>query len=314
MTGRILLAAPLLAIAAPASAELPDGVRAMIEAAIERGDKAKVDAVIEVARETHPGDLAEIDTLYAAFEQTQRELAAAREAAKLRDIRNAGLLENWSGKGEIGAFRSTGNSDNTGLTAGLQLTRTGIDWTHKLRGRADYQRTNGVTSREQFFAAYEPNFQISERVYAYGLAQYERDRFQGFLSRYSVSGGLGYQVIAEPDMQLSVKAGPAWRYTDLVIGGSESNLAALLGVDFGWSITDRLKLTQETSAVADAGGQATLFVDGQNTSLNVITGLDAKVSDKVTIRASYAYEYDSNPPPGAENTDTLTRFTFVYGF
>ena len=314
MTGRILLALPFLAIAAPASAELPEGVRAMIEAAIERGDKAKVDAVIEVARETHPDDLTEIDTLYAAFEQTQRELAAAREAAKLRDIRNAGLLENWSGKGEVGAFRSTGNSDNTGLTAGLQLTRTGIDWTHKLRGRADYQRTNGVTSREQFFAAYEPNFQISERVYAYGLAQYERDRFQGFLSRYSISGGLGYQVVAEPDMQLSVKAGPAYRYTDLVIGGSEKNLAALLGVDFGWSITDRLKLTQETSAVADAGGQATLFVDGQNTSLNVITGLDAKVSDKVTIRASYAYEYDSNPPPGAENTDTLTRFTFVYGF
>ena len=314
MTGRILLALPFLAIAAPASAELPEGVRAMIEAAIERGDKVKVDAVIEVARETHPDDLTEIDTLYAAFEQTQRELAAAREAAKLRDIRNAGLLENWSGKGEVGAFRSTGNSDNTGLTAGLQLTRTGIDWTHKLRGRADYQRTNGVTSREQFFAAYEPNFQISERIYAYGLAQYERDRFQGFFSRYSVSGGLGYQIIAEPDMQLSVKAGPAYRYTDLVIGGSEKNLAALLGVDFGWSITDRLKLTQETSAVADAGGQATLFVDGQNTSLNVITGLDAKVSDKVTIRASYAYEYDSNPPPGAENTDTLTRFTFVYGF
>ena len=184
MTGRILFALPLLALATPASAELPDGVRAMIEAAIERGNKAKVDAVVEVARETHPDDLAEIDTLYAAFEQTQRELAAAREAAKLRDIRNAGLLENWSGKGEIGAFRSTGNSDNTGLTAGLQLTRTGIDWTHKLRGRADYQRTNGVTSREQFFAAYEPNFQISERVYAYGLAQYERDRFQGFLARY----------------------------------------------------------------------------------------------------------------------------------
>jgi putative salt-induced outer membrane protein len=29
---------------------------------------------------------------------------------------------------------------------------------------------------------------------------------------------------------------------------------------------------------------------------------------------SYTIDYDSNPPPGAVSTDTLSRFTLVYDF
>ena len=311
-----LYAIPLLAAvtSAPVQAELPEPVKAMIDAAIESGDPATVQAVTSVARQTNPDDAEEIDALLASFNQEQAQLAAAQAAEKEEAIRTASLLENWSGKGEFGAFRATGNSSNTGVTAGLSLKRQGIDWTHKLRGRADYQRNNGVTSREQYFFAYEPNLKVSERMFVYGLAQYERDRFQGFSARYAISGGIGYKFIDEPDIQLSAKVGPAYRVTDFVNGDSESRIAGLLGVDFDWSITDRLKLTHETNAVAETGGSATVIVDSNNTSLNFVTGLNAKVSDKLTTRFSYAVEYDSNPPAGSENTDTLSRVTLIYDF
>lgn len=314
MKKSIILGAALACCATPAAAQMPESVRAMIDAAIAKGDPAKVQTVVEIARETNPEDLAEIDAVYAVYTDSLAREAKAQETAKLAEIRDAGLFSRWNGNGELGGFRSTGNSTNTGLTAGLQLTRTGIDWTHKLRARADYQRTNGFTSREQYFASYEPNIEINDRLYGYGLAQFEHDRFQGFDGRYSVSGGLGYKFIESEDLNLSAKAGPAYRYTDLSAGGSESRLAALVGVDFGWSITDRLKLTQQTSAVADGGGQATLFIDGQSTSINAITGLEAKVSDKLSMRASYQVDYDSEPPAGAVTTDTQTRVSLVYGF
>jgi putative salt-induced outer membrane protein len=48
--------------------------------------------------------------------------------------------------------------------------------------------------------------------------------------------------------------------------------------------------------------------------LSLVTALDAKVSDRITTRFSYALDYDSDPPPNAVSTDTLTRFTLVYGF
>ena len=307
-------AAGLITQPTAALAELPEPVRAMIDAAIATGDEGKVRIVIELARATNPADTDEIDAIAAAFESAMAARRTAKAKAKEEAIRTAGLFENWSGKGEFGAFRATGNSSNTGITTGLTVDRQGIAWRHRLTGRVDYQRANGVTTREQFLARYEPNVNVSVRFYAYALAQYERDRFQGFSGRYAVSGGIGYQALKADDVQLSVKAGPAYRVTEFVDGRSESRIAGLIGLDFDWAITDRLKLTQDTSAVAEAGGSAVAIIDSRNTSLDLITGLDAKINSSLSARFSYAVEYDSNPPPGAVQTDTLSRVTLIYDF
>jgi putative salt-induced outer membrane protein len=57
-----------------------------------------------------------------------------------------------------------------------------------------------------------------------------------------------------------------------------------------------------------------LIVDSAATSLKLVSGLEAKVSDRLTTRFSYSVDYNSNPPAGAVGTDTLSRFTLVYGF
>jgi len=310
-----LVALPLLAAsAAPAAAELPQPVRAMIEAAIAGGDPAKVATVVEFAKQTNPDDGAEIDALHRAFQAKQSELAAAEKARKEEDIRTAGVLENWGGRGQVGAFQSSGNSEMIGVTLSLALERTGIDWQHRLRASADYQRSNGRTSREQYLAAWEPRYQIDQTLFAYALAQYESDRFQGYSSRYSLSGGLGYKVLASRAAQLSVKAGPAWRRVDYIDGTGGSSFGALAGLDFNWQLAKQLKLTQDADLVADAGGEATAFVDSNTVSAVLATGFEAQISNSLSTRLSYTIDYDSNPPAGAVSTDTLARFTLVYGF
>jgi putative salt-induced outer membrane protein len=308
------LAFAALCLSTPAAASLPEPVRAMIEAAIATGNKDKIAAVVEAAKATNPEDHAEIDALHGAFLDEQKAAAELAAQEKERALRTAGPLERWTGRGEIGAYLSSGNSNNEGLTAALSLDRKGIDWSHKLRARVDYQRANGRTSREQYFAAYEPRFQINQRLFAYGLAQYEQDRIQGFTGRYAVSGGVGYHVIDGNHLDLSIKTGPAYRVTDFTTGETDSRLAALLGADFDWRISDRLTFTQDSNMVAESGGQATVFVDSRNTTLNLVTGLEAKVSDRLTTRLSYQVDYNSDPRPGAVSTDTLSRFTLVYGF
>lgn len=301
-------------ISAPARAELPDPVRAMIEAAIATGDATKVAAVADVAKATNPDDVAEINAMLSAFRAEQRELAAAQAAAEREEIRQAGLLQNWSGKGQIGASQSSGNTDSVGLTASLNLQRKGIDWTHKLLTTVDYQRTEGVTSREKILARYEPRFDVSDDLYVFGLAQYERNRFQGLSARYSASGGVGYQVLQGPEVRLSIQGGPAYRRTEFVGGMNEDQIAALLALDFDWRISDNVTLTQDTSATAQGGGSALVFVSSENTSLTAITGVELGITDRLTTRLSYQVDYESDPPAGAVSTDTITRFTLVYGF
>ncbi len=309
-----LLAVSLTTQHGTARAELPPSVRAIINAAIATGDESKVSTVAELARTTNPSDAEEIDAVLATFEAAVSARKASEAAEREAKVRSAGPFDNWSGKGEFGAFRATGNSSNTGITTGLTIARQGINWRHNLTGRVDYQRANGVTTREQFLGRYEPNVKISDRFYAYALAQYERDRFQGFLARYAISGGIGYQALQKDDVQLSLKAGPAFRFNDFVDGRSESRIAGLIGIDFDWNITDRLKLTQDTNAVAETGGSAIAIIDSRNTSIDLVTGLDATIYRTLKARFSYSVEYDSNPPPGAVQTDTLSRVTLIYDF
>ena len=313
-----LLATSLLACPTIALAELPEPVRAMIEKAQESDDIEAMAVLIDLADETFPGNSEELNAIMKEFrDRVEAKLAIEEQQKKLEQeeaIRTAGIFENWNGKGELGAFRSTGNAENTGVTAALSLTREGINWRHKLIGRADYQESNGITTREQYFASYEPNVRISDDLYAYALGQYEGDRFQGFSARYALSGGIGYKIVDRPDLKLSAKAGPAYRVTRFLDGRSESRIAGLLGVDFDWNITDRLQLTHDTNAVAETGGTAVVIVDSRNTSLNLATGLNAKISNRVSARVSYTIEYDSNPPPGAVQTDTLSRVTLIYDF
>ncbi|WP_086620072.1 DUF481 domain-containing protein [Erythrobacter tepidarius] len=306
--------AALLCASCPALAMLPEPVRAMIDAAIATNDEAKVRTVVEIAKQTNPDAVAEIDAMLTAFETRLTEKKTAEAAAKEAAIRSAGLFDNWSGKGEFGAFRATGNSSNTGITAGLSVARQGIAWRHRLTGRVDYQRANGTTTREQYLARYEPNYELSDKIYLYALAQYERDRFQGFSGRYAISGGLGYQALKRDDIQLSLKTGPAYRVTEFTDGRSESRIAGLAALDFDWKITERLTLTQDANAVAEAGGSAVAIIDSRNTTLDLVTGLNAAISSKLSARFSYAVEYDSNPPPGAVQTDTLSRVTLIYDF
>lgn len=283
-----------------AHAALPDPVKAMIEAAIASKNDADVQIVVKLAKSTNPDDVAEIDTMLASYAAEKAALTAAEEQKKLQ----AGFFENWSGQGELGGFHSTGNTNSTGVSASLKLKKESVKWRHNLRALADYQRTNGTTDREQFLAAYEPNYKFNERLYAYGLAQYERDRFQGFSSRVTLSGGLGYAVIKSDDAMLNVKAGPAWRKTTIVGGGSNSSIAGLAALDSFWQVSDNLRLTQDLSA----------YVESDNSTFTSTTGLEAKLIGALSARLSYSWEHETDPPLGVEKTDKVSRATLVYDF
>ena len=309
-----LLFAAMCLPAFPAAAELPEGVQAMIDAAIATGDAQKVETVLELARQTNPDETEALDAIAAQWKAARTAKAAETKAAKEEKIRTAAILDLWSGEGEIGAFQSTGNTDSLGIAASVKAKREGLKWSHHIRARVDLQRQDGDTKREQLLAAYEPRWQFNDDMFVYGLAQIERDRLQGLTRRYAVSGGLGYKVFDREGLKLAIKAGPAYRVTDYTDGTSASRIAGLFGADFDWEILDGLTFTQDANALAEGGGEVQVLVDGSNTSINLVSGLDFRISEKLRSRLSYAVDYDSNPPEGAVGTDTLTRFTVIYGF
>lgn len=282
----------------------PDPVGNLVGAAIASGKDADVEAVAKLAREINPDRAAEIDARVAAYRAERQRIKEAEAAAARAKLAAAKFWQNWKGEGQIGATLSTGNARSKGLSAGLALARKGIDWNYKFRALADYQRTNGRTSVERFLVEAEPQYHVSDRGFAYGLARWEQDRILGYHTRWNVSGGLGYKVIDGKVTTLSLKGGPAWRATDFTSGLHDSELTGLAGLDFAWQVSPALRLTQVASTT----------VGERKTTTSSLTALNAKLSGALSARVAYSADVDTNPPPGIEKVNTLTRFTLVYGF
>ncbi|MEH6756353.1 MAG: DUF481 domain-containing protein [Parasphingorhabdus sp.] len=326
MLSRLYLAGSVIACisAMPAQAALPDAVTAMLDAAITSGNDADIQSVVKLAKVTNPDDISEIDAMLEAYNQQQAELAAAKAQAKADALKAAadvaakdeddGFFDKWSGEGQIGGLLSTGNTRNTGISGGLKLKKEAEKWRATFRALADYQRTNGATSKEQFNVTLEPNYKFNERLYVYGLAQYERDRFQGFAGRYTISGGLGYTVVNKDGITLNIKAGPAYRMTEFIGGGSDKRLAALFGLDFDWQIAKNLKLTQDAGAKLGSSTSAVAVISPGSNSFNATTALNAKLLGSLSARFSYSVEHETDPPASRLKTDTVSRMSLVYGF
>lgn len=304
MPSFLIFAAPLLLDAAtpaplvpPLSPSIPGPVKAMLDAAIASDNDGEIVTVAKYARTAAPAATAAIDAAVAAWKQ-QRE---ARQRARARD---AGVLDLWHGKAELGAYLTTGNTQDIGVSGALDLTRESLRWRHKLHLAADYKESAGIVSREHYLAAYEPNFKFSPRGYVYGAAQYESDRFLGYDDRYSASLGAGYSAVRSPAVKLDLEIGPAYRKTDFTDATRENSVAARGSVDFGWKVTRAINVTQVASA----------YVQRINSTVSSTTALNAKLIGPLAAQFSYAVQYESTPPLGRTGTDTTSRAALVYSF
>jgi putative salt-induced outer membrane protein len=292
---------PYIAVEAP---HLPDDVKSMIEAASKTKDSAVVSAVVKAALSTQPYDKEEIRSMHQAFlDANAREIAEKANAERER-IRRAALLELWTGKVELGAFRATGNTSNFGYTGAVKLDRKGLNWQHTVQLNADYQKDRGNVSREQYGASYQPRYTLNDGLFTYGRVQYEKDRIQGYLDRYSLSGGLGYRILKRENVSLLMEVGPALRRTRYVEGPQETSWSALTSIDFDWQILPTMKLTQDASSYIETG----------NSTFTSATGFEVGMARGLKTRLSYSIEHETSPPDGSLKTDTISRFSLVYGF
>lgn len=279
-------------------------VRATIDAAIAKGDEKEVAAVLKFAKLANPASAAEIEAIQKAYQSAQDDKRKAQERQKLERLANAGPLDNWKGQAELGAFRSTGSTRNLGVYAALSGEREGLNWRHKINVRAEFQQTNDVTSTERVLASWQPNYKVDDRLYGFGLAQYEHDRSLGYSNRYTAGGGLGYGVLAQSKLKLDVEGGPALRYTDPLAGENEATVAGRASMNLKWTINPRIQFTQNGSVYYEPG----------DTSANASAALDTQLLGALKVRLSYNILYEHDAPAGRDNLDTTSRATLVYAF
>lgn len=294
--------------ACPAQAQLPEAAKQLIVSAAREGDAGELATIVKFARKSYPDDGVEIDTLLLSLSDTgpaAQPVAIAPPAPPPPEAAPpAEPPVVWSGRGDLGGFHTSGNTDSFGITGGATIARRGPVVTHQLRLRGDYQETDGKTSREYLNAAYQGDWRISERHYALGIVDYERDVLAGFDHRTTTSLGLGWRAIEEEGVVLALEAGPAYRHDWLRNGDEGSNLAGRGALTSSWQMNDNVKLSHNVEIVAQE----------ESNSLRTITGLQAKLTSRISSQISYDLRYQDRPLFGKESTDTITRIGLTYDF
>lgn len=276
---------------------LPPTVREMLEAAIANGNETDIATVAKIARQTNPGSADEIQQLVNSWKERTK---ATHDTV----ICEASFAELWTGRVEAGGFRSTGSTSEIGISASATATRNGLQWSHKLSASADYRRANGVTSRERYFASYEPKYQFDPRGFAYGLAQFERDTSIGYDERYTASAGVGYKLIVSNPVDLLVDIGPSVRHAKYLIGVRETKLGARGSMALAWRASPTLTFKQTAAGYAESDVY----------SLNALTSMETKVTTRWSAALSYNVQYESETLLSSRNFNTLSRVTLSYDF
>ncbi|MBV9840792.1 MAG: DUF481 domain-containing protein [Sphingomonadaceae bacterium] len=292
---------------------LPPEARDLIEKAIASGDQTQVKAVVALARQNYPQGAAQIAALTAENDARVAEKAAAAARERADRLASASFLALWKGQIEIGGSRSTGNSDTLALYGGLTLDREGLKWKQHLAARADYQKTDGTTTVEKITAQWQPQYKLDDRLYVFGLAQYDHDRFLGLDDRYTGGVGAGYGVVRGPHLKIDLEGGPAFRHTDFIdVPNSEitsdephsNTLAGRASLAVDWKPSAAVELQHHTA----------VFVERGDSSVVSTTALDSKLFGPLKARLSYDVNYESNPIGDAKNLDTISRAALVYSF
>lgn len=276
---------------------IPEPIVRIIAEAARTGNPATLQSTVDLAKATNPGSVAEIDDLAV-------QLRKEAEAARIAKLRSQTFFEGWKGEGEIGASLTTGTSNNKTLALGVHLNKEDLEWRHKIVGIANYQRSDDVTTAERYLASYEGNYRFTPRVYAFGLLQWEQDRFAGFNARYSRSFGAGYTIVDTPMFNWQISSGPALRQTKLVTHEAESDASLRADTLLLWNISPSTVFNEELGA----------YVGGSDSTYFSTTSLTTKIMGNLSARTSFNITSEGSPPAGIDNTNTITRLTLVYSF
>lgn len=293
----VLLAAPLLLANAEDPNGIPPAIKAMLDAAMNAGSESDVATIVKYAKAASPESAEMVMKIAATWNDDRRQTAQ-------RKLREADFFDLMKARAELGGYVSSGNTENVGLAASVEIKREGLDWRHKLRLQADYQESLGLVTRERYLAAYEPNWKLGDRSYVYGAAQYESDRFSGFTDRFSLSAGAGYSAIKRPGMKLDLEVGPAYRSTRLITDTTESNVAARGSLDFDWKLSRGITVRQNASA----------YLQDANSTISSKSALLARLIGPLSAQLSYTLQYESMPPASRKSTDTTSRAALVLDF
>ncbi|ADC72799.1 protein of unknown function DUF481 [Thioalkalivibrio sp. K90mix] len=213
--------------------------------------------------------------------------------------------EGWETSIELGASKTTGNTESTTANARFRSQHTSEEWRNRLRLDGHYHEEDDNTTGERYVGGYQLDRKLGEHDYLFGAARYERDRFSSYVYQGSLTTGYGRRLVDFERVKLDAEIGGGMRqYRERAEGDRDREPVARLAGNFRWDFSENARLTDEL-----------LILHGSdNTEIENILSLTADMTSRLALRTSFTVKHNTDVEPGTENTDTITDVSLVYRF
>jgi putative salt-induced outer membrane protein YdiY len=201
-----------------------------------------------------------------------------------------------------------GNTDSSRLVGEGEFVARAKMYRYRLWGQGTWAEEGDATTESNWRTTGNYDWFVRPREFFYGRVSFEQDEFRDIKLRSQLGGGYGYQLIETVDAELSVQAGPNFVRAIAYDGPDESFIAA------GWGIHHAQWLwTRRAQVYFDQSG----FWNLQTTSdivINTDTGVRIPLSGGLNATTSLKVDWDNDPAPGTQSTDTTVLLGVGYAW
>jgi putative salt-induced outer membrane protein YdiY len=239
---------------------------------------------------------------------------------QINRLRNPHLTDFWSGILDSGLSLTRGNSATLAFSLSAKAARTTTRDKISVYSTAVYASDDNTppsrTTAHAIRGGIRGDFNVSERWFVFGLADFEYDQFQHLDLRNVLGGGLGYHLIKRKSATFDLFGGGDYEQeyfsatAAFPTGLTRKTGEILAGEEASIKLNDRFALTQKVSLfpnISDTGQYRFQF------DATAATKLKAWLSWQIT----FSDRYLSNPLPGLKPNDELLstglRLTFGKG-
>jgi putative salt-induced outer membrane protein YdiY len=257
------------------------------------------------------------------IEAPKAEVVAVRNNAEqdvyMRMEEHPRIIDLWAGLADAGLSFTRGNSDSTSFALTGKAARTSKRTKISLYTTEIYARstvagvTNTTASAIRGGARVDVN--LRGRSFAFGLADFEHDRFQDLNLRSVLGGGLGYHLIKEKERTFDVFGGVTYNqeyYSQPFSPPNPSTTRKTAEVVLGQTLATKL------GSRTTIGEQFSFFPNLSDTGdyrLQLDATAATKIKNWLSWQVTLSDRYVSTPLLGLKNSDLLftTGLRLTYG-
>ncbi len=232
------------------------------------------------------------------------------EVKKVVKNRAFNFTKGWDGAANVGFSLTSGNSKTSTFTAGVRAEKSGDNdkWTTYLNSLWNRNRVGNlnVTTSNAVWGGIRYDRNITKKVFAFGLYDFERDRPQKVNFRSVLGAGLGYHAIKNDKTELDLFGGAAWNRT-WFIGANKSSAEILVGNTLKHKLNDRVKFQQGFTLYPNltTGGEYRFIFDST---------LTADLTKRIGMFVTIADRFNSLPLTGVQKNDFLFATGLKWSF